>query len=118
MQHVALTHEDYRKAVKDWVMKQPDDRRQVFSDWNSCIVGQFLHSNPAFRPETMNASYSFDGPANVWNSTHTDSYYDPDTQQVVNASLALSAGNSFATISSTFGAVKEAMRTHLLWSNL
>ena len=114
MQHVALTHEDYRKVVKDWVMRQSDNRRQVFSDYQTCIVGQFLSENPEFRTEY---SYSMETGPNVWNSTHTDTYFDPNSG-VHTAAEAISAGNSFAVVSSTFGPVKEAMQKHPLWRNL
>lgn len=118
MRHEALTHEDYRAVVKEWVMRQPDDRRQVFGDWNHCIVGQFLDEYPQFRKHGVEFSYSFTSEPNPWNSTHTDSYYDPVTEKVHSASEALSAGLVFSMTSSTFGPVKEAMTKHPLWKNL
>jgi hypothetical protein len=119
MQHVALTHADFRKVIKDWVMKQPPERKQSYHDHLTCIVGQFLSENPEFRSAEYGRidTYSMDGPPNVWNSSHSARCTD-EYGRTITASEALSAGHTVSRSFSDFGQVQTAMSQHPLWRDL
>lgn len=118
MQHTALSYADHRKVLKDWVMRQDDDRMQVFHDPRACVVGQFLNEHPEFRALPYEQTYSMSSSPNMWNSTHSDTYYDHVTEEMHTASEALMHGTNRVDPRSPFSLIKEGMSEHPLWAHL